>query len=121
MTKKPSDALKAPNPFRGWASEIEHLKSAVVMPPETRSFHQPAGVLRADGSYCSAQDPRVLAGLGNAQKVTGVQVIWPDGSRDRYFQDHLEDGRMAFDFRLQPGVVEKSNALELMRAVGLDV
>jgi DNA mismatch repair ATPase MutS len=38
-----------------------------------------------------------------------------------HFQDHLEQGRMAFDYRIREGVVEKSNALELMRAVGLDV
>jgi len=38
-----------------------------------------------------------------------------------HFEDHLEDGRMTFDYRLRPGVVEKSNALELMRAVGLKV
>ncbi|MHB0971243.1 MAG: MutS-related protein [Thermoanaerobaculia bacterium] len=38
-----------------------------------------------------------------------------------HFEDHLEDGRMAFDYTMQPGVVEKSNALELMRAVGLEV
>jgi hypothetical protein len=38
-----------------------------------------------------------------------------------HFQDHLEGGSIAFDYRLRPGVVEKSNALELMRAVGLDV
>jgi hypothetical protein len=38
-----------------------------------------------------------------------------------HFQDHLEDGRMVFDYRLRPGVVEKSNALALMRAIGLEV
>ena len=38
-----------------------------------------------------------------------------------HFQDELEDGRMRFDYRLRPGVVSKSNALELMRSVGLDV
>ncbi|PYV15992.1 MAG: DNA mismatch repair protein MutS [Acidobacteria bacterium] len=38
-----------------------------------------------------------------------------------HFQDHLENGRIAFDYRLHPGVVRKSNALELMRSVGLDV
>jgi DNA mismatch repair ATPase MutS len=38
-----------------------------------------------------------------------------------HFQDHLEEGRMAFDYQMRRGVVEKSNALELMRAVGLDV
>jgi hypothetical protein len=42
-------------------------------------------------------------------------------ARNVHFQDHLEGGRMTFDYRLRPGVVEKSNALELMRAVGLKV
>jgi DNA mismatch repair ATPase MutS len=40
---------------------------------------------------------------------------------NKHFEDHLENGVMTFDYRIQPGVVEKSNALELMRAVGLDV
>jgi MutS-like protein len=38
-----------------------------------------------------------------------------------HFEDHLEEGKMCFDYRLRPGVVLKSNALELMRAVGLEV
>jgi hypothetical protein len=38
-----------------------------------------------------------------------------------HFEDHLEEGRMIFDYKMRPGVVERSNALELMRAVGLDV
>jgi hypothetical protein len=38
-----------------------------------------------------------------------------------HFEDQLQDGRMCFDFRLRPGVVQKSNALALMRAVGLEV
>jgi DNA mismatch repair ATPase MutS len=40
---------------------------------------------------------------------------------NKHFEDHLEEGVMTFDYRIRPGVVEKSNALELMRAVGLDV
>ncbi len=38
-----------------------------------------------------------------------------------HFQDHIEDGRIAFDYRVHPGIVQKSNALALMRAVGLEV
>ena len=36
-------------------------------------------------------------------------------------EDRLEDGRLVFDYRMKPGVVARSNALDLMRAVGLDV
>ena len=38
-----------------------------------------------------------------------------------HFEDHLEDGRMCFDYTMRSGVVTKSNALALMRAVGLEV
>lgn len=38
-----------------------------------------------------------------------------------HFEDQLVDGTMRFDFRMRPGVVRHSNALALMRAVGLDV
>ena len=38
-----------------------------------------------------------------------------------HFEDTFEDGTLAFDYRLKPGVVRSSNALALMRAVGLDV
>ena len=38
-----------------------------------------------------------------------------------HFEDRLENGRMIFDYRIRPGVVEHSNALALMRAIGLDV
>jgi hypothetical protein len=38
-----------------------------------------------------------------------------------HFEDHLENGRVTFDYRMRPGVVEKSNALALMRAVGIEV
>ena len=38
-----------------------------------------------------------------------------------HFEDHLEDGAMHFDYRVKQGVVTKSNAVALMRSVGLDV
>lgn len=41
--------------------------------------------------------------------------------RNVHFEDHLEEGKMKFDYKLHPGVVEHSNAIQLMRSVGLDV
>ena len=38
-----------------------------------------------------------------------------------HFQDELEDGKMIFDYKLREGVVTKSNGLELMLSIGLDV
>jgi len=34
---------------------------------------------RADGSYASANDPRVLVGLGDSAEAPRVQVVWPSG------------------------------------------
>jgi DNA mismatch repair ATPase MutS len=41
--------------------------------------------------------------------------------RNVHFEDHFENGRMSFDYRMRDGVVEKSNALELMRSVGIEI
>ncbi len=38
-----------------------------------------------------------------------------------HFEDAFEDGEIRFDYRVKPGPVTRSNALGLMRAVGLDV
>lgn len=36
--------------------------------------------VRTDGSYLSANDPRVLVGLGNNNQVEMVKLRWPDGT-----------------------------------------
>ncbi len=41
--------------------------------------------------------------------------------RNVHFQDELANGRMTFDYKLRDGVVTKSNGLELMRSIGLEV
>jgi hypothetical protein len=38
-----------------------------------------------------------------------------------HFEDRFEGGEMHFDYRLKPGPVTRSNAIALMRAVGLDI
>jgi len=38
-----------------------------------------------------------------------------------HFEDRFENGQLIFDYKLKPGVVKTSNALELMRAIGLKV
>jgi hypothetical protein len=42
-------------------------------------------------------------------------------ARNVHFEDRLENGRLVFDYTMRPGIVTRSNALDLMRAVGLDV
>jgi hypothetical protein len=38
-----------------------------------------------------------------------------------HFEDQVEEGRIRFDYVMRPGVVRKSNAIELMRSVGLEI
>jgi hypothetical protein len=42
-------------------------------------------------------------------------------ARNVHFEDRIEDGTMRFDYRMRDGIVTRSNALELMRAVGIEV
>jgi hypothetical protein len=39
---------------------------------------------RADGSYASANDPRVLVGLGNSSEAPRVRVLWPSGRMEEW-------------------------------------
>jgi DNA mismatch repair ATPase MutS len=53
--------------------------------------------------------------------LTDIGGSLEDQLRNVHFQDELENGRMTFDYKLQEGIVTKSNGLELMRSIGLDV
>ena len=66
---------------------------------------------------------RGAIGLVTTHDLALASVATEMGSRggNVHFQDVLEDGRLRFDYRMRPGVVEHSNALALMRSVGLDV
>jgi enediyne biosynthesis protein E4 len=37
--------------------------------------------LKGGGSYISANDPRLLVGLGSAESVDRVEILWPGGAR----------------------------------------
>jgi DNA mismatch repair ATPase MutS len=62
-------------------------------------------------------------GLVTTHDLSLTHIAEQLGSRaaNVHFADHFENGVMTFDYRLQPGVVRHSNALALMRAVGLKV
>jgi MutS-like protein len=53
--------------------------------------------------------------------LTAIDVGGAERLRNLHFQDQLVDGRMQFDFKLHEGVVTKSNGIELMRSIGLEV
>jgi len=71
---------------------------------------------------------RALVGRGSIGIVSTHDLALTDidgsvgGSlRNVHFQDEIADGKMIFDYKLRDGVVTKSNGLELMRSIGLDV
>lgn len=53
--------------------------------------------------------------------LTAIVDILGDKAHNVHFQDHLEGGKISFDYKLREGVVTKSNGLELMRSIGLNV
>jgi len=53
--------------------------------------------------------------------LTQIAAAMEPRGANVHFEDHLEDGKITFDYIMRPGVVRKSNALELMRSVGLDI
>jgi len=73
----------------------------------------------------------LLAGLVNAGAIglvtthdlaIGAIADRPDSrAANVHFEDRFEDGELIFDYLLRPGIVQRSNAIELMRSLGLDV
>jgi len=53
--------------------------------------------------------------------LADISGLPPGALYNVHFQDELQNGRMSFDFKLRDGVVTKSNAMELMRSIGLEV
>jgi DNA mismatch repair ATPase MutS len=62
-------------------------------------------------------------GLVSTHDLSLVRLGDAFGKRITYahFTDQVEGDRMFFDYRLRDGVVQTSNALRLMRAMGLAV
>ncbi len=66
---------------------------------------------------------RGAAGLISTHDLALTDILGPEDHslRNMHFQDELDNGRMTFDFKLRDGIVTKSNAVELMRSIGLEV
>jgi hypothetical protein len=53
--------------------------------------------------------------------LTAIPETMDGAAQNCHFEDSIEDGKLKFDYRLRPGIVQTSNALKLMKAVGLNV
>jgi hypothetical protein len=66
---------------------------------------------------------RGAIGLTTTHDLALTAIAEHSGGRaiNVHFEDELKDGTLIFDYRMKPGRVTHSNALALMRAVGLPV
>jgi MutS domain V len=53
--------------------------------------------------------------------LTAIPQEIGSGAINCHFEDHLKEGQLGFDYKLYPGIVQTSNALALMRSIGLEV
>jgi DNA mismatch repair ATPase MutS len=53
--------------------------------------------------------------------LTSVTGELAPRAQNVHFEDYFEGDEIHFDYRMKPGPVARSNAIALMRAVGLDV
>ncbi len=62
-------------------------------------------------------------GLVTTHDLALVKLAQELGERaiNVHFADHVEDGQMRFDYRLREGVLTSTNALAVMRSVGIDL
>ena len=63
---------------------------------------------------------RGATGLLTTHDLALAEVVGDLGvhAKNVHFSDWFENGEMRFDYKMRPGVVQTSNALELMRAIG---
>ena len=111
-------------------AEILRLKQILELPPPAfflldELLHGTNSHDRAIGAegLIRALLERGAIGLATTHDLSLARVAdeLAPAAENVHFEDRLEDGRLVFDYRMRPGVVARSNALDLMRAVGLDV
>ena len=85
-----------------------------------------AGTNSHDRRVGAAAVVKGLAARGAIGLVTTHDLALADlandlgvGAANVHFSDTFQDGEITFDYRMRPGVVQTSNALELMKAVGI--
>ena len=120
-------------------AEISRISAVVSMAKAHRAQPETAGVLflldevlAGTNSHDRRQGAeaiiRGLVELGAIGLVTTHDLALTSGvselglkARNVHFEDRFEGGVLHFDYRLREGVVQASNALALMRSIGLDV
>ena len=116
-------------------SEITRLKQIMDMTSEKNGFHVLFlldEILHGTNSHDRAIGAAALAealvkagaiGLMTTHDLALASIADDMGqaAANVHFIDQFEDGKQSFDYKLRSGVVQGSNALKLMRSVGLEV
>ncbi len=116
-----------------FAAVVQRMKQVIEMQDDTRPLlYLFDEILQGTNS----QDRRVGAatvlrklidaealGIVSTHDLALTEMVSDLGGRavNMHFEDRVVDGQMIFDYQLRPGVVQKSNALDVMRSFGLDV
>jgi hypothetical protein len=78
-------------------------------------------VLGAEGVLRSLLERGAIGLITTHDLALTAIAIGLTGAVNVHFEDWFEDNSIRFDYRMKPGPVTRSNALALMRSVGLDV
>lgn len=116
----------------GFASELDRLRQIMDLIEQRTLLFLLDELLHGTNSHDRLLGGQALLRALVARGAIGVVTthdlaiteIPPDLQpvvRNLHFEDHIEDGNMVFDYILRDGPVTRSNALELMRSIGLDV
>ena len=106
-----------------WISTIRRSLNDGLLPPFFSAIH-PTFKTPAKGTAVIGFFVALLAGflpLDALLALTNIGETLDGQVQNVHFQDELANGKMTFDYTLREGVVTKSNGLELMRSIGLDV
>lgn len=115
-------------------AEVQRIKTVL----DTAKAHQDRclffldelfmGTNARERQIASRQLMLLLLDLGAAGAVTThdlsiceLAAERPEKIRNVHFRDQMKDGEMTFDYRLREGVVQTTNALEVLRRAGVDV
>ncbi|HIE96406.1 MAG TPA: DNA mismatch repair protein MutS [Planctomycetes bacterium] len=126
-----SDSLQEGRSF--FFSVVQRLKAVVDLTGESRRvLYLLDEILSGTNSHdrrrgaeaviCSLVNKSAL-GMVTTHDLTLTDIVdsMDDKAVNMHFEDQVSDGHMTFDYKLRDGVVQRSNAIELMRMMGLDV
>jgi hypothetical protein len=101
--------------FRGTNSKDRHAGAMAVL-KQLRGLKAAGLVSTHDLELARLEGAGAMEGREGMQGVKGME---PGGFRNFHFQEQYAEGKISFDYRMRPGVSTTTNAMHLLRMVGL--